>query len=30
MKECTKVTIYGPTDLSKKCGIIPFGVKGMS
>ncbi len=30
MKECSKVTIYGPSDLSKKCGIIPFSVKGMS
>jgi len=30
MKECRKVTLYGPSDLSKKCGIIPFGVKGMS
>ena len=30
MRECRKVTIYGSTDLSKKCGIIPFGVKGFS
>jgi cysteine desulfurase/selenocysteine lyase len=30
MREFSKVTIYGPSDLSKKCGIIPFGVKGMS
>ena len=30
MKECSKVTIYGPSNLSKKCGIIPFGVKGLS
>jgi len=30
MKECSKVTIYGPCDLSKKLGIIPFGVKGLS
>jgi cysteine desulfurase/selenocysteine lyase len=22
--------VYGPTDVSKKCGIIPFAVKGMS
>jgi cysteine desulfurase/selenocysteine lyase len=30
MSECSKVTLYGPTDMSKKCGIIPFGVKGFS
>ena len=30
MKECTKATVYGPSDITKKCGIIPFGVKGMS
>jgi cysteine desulfurase/selenocysteine lyase len=30
MKECSKVTIYGSSDLSKKCGIIPFSVKGLS
>ena len=30
MKECSKVTIYGPSDLSKKLGIIPFGVEGLS
>jgi cysteine desulfurase/selenocysteine lyase len=30
MQECNKVTIYGPSDLSKKCGIIPFSVKGLS
>jgi cysteine desulfurase / selenocysteine lyase len=30
MKECSKVTVYGPCDLSKKLGIIPFGVKGLS
>ncbi len=29
MKECNKVTVYGPSDLSKKCGIIPFSVKGL-
>ncbi len=28
--ECKKVTVYGPSDSSKKCGIIPFGVKGLS
>ena len=30
MRECSKVTIYGSSDLSKKCGIIPFSVKGLS
>ena len=30
MAECSKVTVYGPSDLSKKCGIIPFSVKGLS
>jgi cysteine desulfurase/selenocysteine lyase len=30
MKEYSKVTVYGPLDLSKKLGIIPFGVKGLS
>ncbi len=30
LKEHPKVTLYGPSDLSKKCGIIPFGVKGLS
>jgi cysteine desulfurase/selenocysteine lyase len=30
MKECNKTTIYGPSDPAKKCGIIPFGVKGLS
>ena len=30
LKECSKVTIYGPSDLSKKCGIVPFSVKGLS
>jgi cysteine desulfurase/selenocysteine lyase len=30
MKESSKVTIHGPSDLSKKCGIIPFSVKGLS
>jgi cysteine desulfurase/selenocysteine lyase len=28
--ECKKVTVHGPKDSSKKCGIIPFGVKGLS
>ena len=30
MKECGKVTLYGPTSFSEKLGIIPFSVKGMS
>jgi cysteine desulfurase/selenocysteine lyase len=30
MQECSKVTVYGPSDLSKKCGIIPFSVKDLS
>jgi cysteine desulfurase / selenocysteine lyase len=30
MEECSKVTIYGPSNLSDKLGIIPFGVKGLS
>jgi cysteine desulfurase/selenocysteine lyase len=30
MMQCEKVTIYGPRDLSKKCGIIPFSIKGLS
>jgi cysteine desulfurase/selenocysteine lyase len=30
MKECIKVTVYGPSRLSEKLGIIPFGVKGLS
>jgi cysteine desulfurase/selenocysteine lyase len=31
MEKCSeKVEIYGPTDSSSKCGIIPFGVKGLS
>jgi len=28
--ECKKVTVYGPSDPAMKCGIIPFGVKGLS
>ena len=28
--ECKKVRVYGPSDTSKKCGIIPFSVKGLS
>ncbi|MCL4429745.1 MAG: cysteine desulfurase [Chloroflexi bacterium] len=30
MKECSKVSVYGPSTLSGKLGIIPFGVKGLS
>jgi cysteine desulfurase/selenocysteine lyase len=30
LRECNKVTIYGSNDLSTKCGIIPFSVKGLS
>jgi cysteine desulfurase / selenocysteine lyase len=30
LQECIKVTIHGSSDLSKKCGIIPFSVKGLS
>lgn len=28
--ECKKVTVYGPNDPYQKCGIIPFGVRGLS
>ena len=30
MRECEKVTIYGPEDVSVKCGILPFNVEGLS
>jgi cysteine desulfurase/selenocysteine lyase len=30
LQECSKVTVYGSNDLSKKCGIIPFSVKDLS
>ncbi len=30
MQDCNKVTLYGPADQTKKCGIIPFTVKGLS
>jgi cysteine desulfurase/selenocysteine lyase len=30
MKENSKVTIHGPSDLTKKLGIIPFSVKDLS
>jgi cysteine desulfurase/selenocysteine lyase len=30
MQECQKINIYGPKDVSIKCGIIPFDVEGLS
>jgi len=30
MRCCTKVRLYGTTDTSLKCGIVPFGIEGMS
>ena len=30
MQECSKVKLYGPRNLSSKCGIIPFTVEGSS
>jgi len=30
MLECRKVNIYGPKEAYAKCGIIPFGVEGLS
>jgi cysteine desulfurase/selenocysteine lyase len=30
IKDLSKITIYGPTGQSSKCGIIPFGVQGLS
>jgi len=30
LSECRKVEVYGPKDTSIKCGIIPFGVDGLS
>ncbi len=29
-KSCKRVNIYGPTDHTAKCGIIPFGIEGLS
>ncbi len=29
-KCCTKLQLYGTTDASLKCGIMPFGVEGLS
>jgi cysteine desulfurase/selenocysteine lyase len=30
MKKLSKITIHGPSDLSIKCGIIPFSIDGLS
>ncbi len=30
LKDFSNVTLYGPTDLNKKCGIIPFSLNGFS
>jgi cysteine desulfurase / selenocysteine lyase len=30
LQNCSKLELYGPSDLSKKCGIIPFSIKGLS
>ncbi len=30
MKDMSKITVHGPTELSSKCGIIPFSVVGLS
>jgi len=30
LKECSKVTVYGPKDAGLKCGIIPFNVEGFN
>ena len=30
MQECKRAKIYGPKDVSIKCGIIPFGIDGLS
>jgi len=30
LSELEKITIYGPTDVKVKCGIIPFSVEGLS
>jgi len=30
IKECTKVKIQGPEDTSRRCGIIPFNMEGLS
>ncbi|MDR1992727.1 MAG: cysteine desulfurase [Nitrososphaerota archaeon] len=30
LKKCRDITLYGPTDLSQKCGILPFCLRGFS
>jgi len=30
IKECEKVKVYGPQTVASKCGIVPFGMKGLS
>lgn len=30
LKECKKITIYGPNETTNKCGIISFNVQGLS
>jgi cysteine desulfurase/selenocysteine lyase len=30
MRECKKLTMYGPDDVATRCGIIPFNVEGLS
>ncbi len=30
LRERGNIALYGPSDVSKKCGIIPFSVKGLS
>jgi len=30
LQECRKITIHGPGDISKRCGIISFGVESLS
>jgi len=30
LKECSRVTVYGPKDAKQKCGIIPFNVEGFN
>jgi len=30
LKKCNNITLYGPNDLSQRCGIIPFSINGFS
>ncbi len=30
LEDCEKVKVYGPKDVSAKCGIVPFGIEGVS